>query len=114
MNKETRNKIRVAQIKSEEMFVERARLQYEVNRCNGLQVTLVACFIAWFSLYLTEAIKTNEDVFVVLTMFGLVTMPLMIIVYYRKGRKLSSEAARIEARIHMNNMFNHGNSKEDT
>ncbi|ELH9637353.1 TPA: hypothetical protein ACVO3F_000496 [Vibrio diabolicus] len=114
MNKETRNKIRVAQIKSEDMFVERASLQYEVNRCNGFQATFVACFIAWFSLYLTEAIKTNEDVFVILAMFGLVTMPLMTILYYRKGRKLSSEAARIEARIHMNNMFNHDNSREGT
>jgi hypothetical protein len=112
MNEETRTKIKIAREKSEAMFVKRASLQYEVARCSGFQVTLVACFIAWFSLYLTEALKTDEDIFVILAMFGLITMPLITILYYRKGRRLSSEAARIDASIHMNDMFSGDDSKE--
>lgn len=106
MKEETIKKIQLARKKSETLFTKRAMLQYEVARCNGLQATLVACIVAWFSLYLTEAIKSDKMIFVVLAGVGLIALTAVTIYYYLTGKTLSSEAARIEARIHINNTFN--------
>ncbi|EHK0045368.1 hypothetical protein [Vibrio parahaemolyticus] len=99
MNIVTGNKFQTALEKSTELFVERATLQYEINRCSGFQVTLVACLIAWISVYLTEAIKSDELIFVIMAVVGLMVLFTGACLYYRKGRVASQEVARIEAML---------------
>lgn len=88
------------QTKTELMFVKKAELLHKANKYSAFSVTFLASFIAWLGLYLAEALKSNDVVYPILALVGIILLPTFTYLYYVEASNLSKQAARIEARLY--------------
>lgn len=85
----------------QELFVKREVLQVRANFRHALSVTLVASMIAWFGLFLSEAVARDEKAFAMIAAIGFVVFPPLIIAFYNDSKNLARQASRLEAGIHV-------------
>ncbi|EPO4992073.1 hypothetical protein ACUBH7_000729 [Vibrio fluvialis] len=82
-------------------YKEKACLAYRCDTSKSLYSTFVASTIAWFSVYLSMALKNGDVIFAIFAVIGCFLLPVIATGWYRKGKFLAENAAMIEAEIHL-------------
>ncbi|WP_114787370.1 hypothetical protein [Vibrio tetraodonis] len=84
----------------EKFYRMKALLEYQINDASAKTNTVIASLIAWFALYLTEAIKDGSSVFAIFAFVGIIILTCVSIFYYLKGQKRTIELSRMNAAMH--------------
>ncbi|MBU2895295.1 hypothetical protein [Vibrio hepatarius] len=85
----------------EKFYRMKALLEYQRNDASAKNNTLIASLIAWFALYLTEAIKDGGSVYAIFAFMGIVILTCVSIFYYLKGQEITIKLSRMNAAIHI-------------
>ena len=82
-------------------YEKKALIEYVINDCSAKVNTLVAATIAWFGLFLTEALKQDDIIYPILAFIGLFILIVSAALYYRKGRVWTVQLSRMQATLHI-------------
>lgn len=82
-------------------YQEKARLSYRCDTSKSVFASLVAATIAWFSVYLSLAVKYGDVIYAIIAVVGCGLLPLSATGWYRRGKFMAENAAMIECEIHL-------------
>ncbi|WP_017092810.1 hypothetical protein [Vibrio splendidus] len=83
----------------EELYERKARFTLKTDTWKAGSSTFLAATVAWFALYLANALHKGDVVFAIFAVIGCMLLPGMSIICYIRAKLYAVEASIIEANL---------------